>query len=144
MSEWLERLGILETEEQENLAPRVSNIPKQYNSQMEFMQSSPKQFKVELGYCLVEFALIFSSDIALHYLAIRKDDAGKIVEVNQVDIYYDQRIAQRTIENITDGIYLLSPVIVYAPAFFSKELRVAAISNFAMDALEKFARFRFF
>jgi|TARA_B100000035_G_scaffold311150_1_gene320198 hypothetical protein len=142
MSEWLERLGVIsENSEQENLAPRVTSASPQISSPQEFIRTRPKNFTVDIGYGVVEYNLALTSSKCLTYIATIKRD-GILSEVDKVEIYFDKKDAQETAKRF--NIILADPVIIYSPAFFSENLRKAHIAPWSGDALVKYCGFRFF
>ena len=142
MTEWLERLGIIgENSEQETLAPRVTSASPQISSPQEFMQLKPKNFTVDIGYGIVEYNLALVGDKCLTYIATIKKE-GILSEVDKVEIYYHMRDTEYVTKKLK--IILADPVIIYNAAFFSESLRKAHIAPWSGDALEKYCGFRFF
>ena len=142
MSEWLERLGMIsENSEQERHAPRVTSASPQISSPQEFIRTRPKNFTVDIGYGVVEFNLALINTRCLTYIATIKRD-GILSEVDKVEIYFDKKDAQEIADKL--NIVLADPVIIYSPAFFSESLRKAQIAPWSGDALIKYCGFRLF
>jgi len=142
MSEWLERLGMIsENSEQERHAPRVTSASPQISSPQEFIRTRPKNFTVDIGYGVVEYNLALITSKCLTYIATIKRD-GILSEVDKVEIYFDRKDAQEIAKKF--NIVLADPVIIYSPAFFSENLRKAHIAPWSGDALIKYCGFRLF
>lgn len=142
MSEWLERLGMIsENSEQEKHAPRVTSASPQISSPQEFIRMRPKNFTVDIGYGVVEYNLALISSRCLTYIATIKRD-GILSEVDKVEIYFDRKDAQEIATKF--NIILADQVIIYSPAFFSENLRKAHIAPWSGDALIKYCGFRLF
>jgi len=141
VSDWLERLGMTNDEEQERLAPRVSSASPQISSPQEFMHRRPKNFTVNIGYGVAEFSLVMENEKCLTYIATFKTE-GILTEVDKVELYFNKRdmvhIAKRF------GVVIPDPVIIYSAGFFSESLRKAHIGTWSADALIKYCGFRFF
>jgi hypothetical protein len=142
MSEWLERLGMIsENSEQEKLAPRVTSAGPQISSRQEFMMTRPKNFTVDIGYGIVEYNLALTSSKCLTYIATIKKD-GILSEVDKVEIYFDKNDARDIAKRFK--IVVADPVIIYSAAFFSESLRKAHIAPWSGDALIKYCGFSLF
>ena len=111
------------------------------STRREFMQARPKNFTVDIENGIVEYNLALVSSKCLTYIATIKRD-GILSEVDKVEIYFDRKDAQQIATKF--NIILADPVIIYSPAFFSKNLREAHIAPWSGDALIKYCGFRFF
>ena len=141
MSDWLERLGMTNDEEQERLAPRVSSASPQISSPQEFMQQRPKNFTVNIGYGIAEFSLAMISETCLTYIATFKTE-GILKEVDKVEIYFHRQDTLHLTKRFR--ITILDPVIIDSAGVFSESLRKANIGTWSADALIKYCGFRFF
>ena len=141
MSDWLERLGMTNDEEQAKLAPRVSSASPQISSPTEFIRHRPKNFTVNIGYGVAEFSLVMVGSTCLTYVASFRRE-GILTEVDKVEIYYNKADTNHITKNLR--IVIADPVIIYSAAFFSENLRDAHIKSWSAQALSDYCGFRFF
>jgi len=141
VSDWLERLGMTNDEEQERLAPRVSSASPQISSPQEFMHRRPKNFTVNIGYGVAEFSLVMENEKCLTYIATFKTE-GILKEVDKVELYFDKQDTLHITKRF--GIVIPDPVIIYSAGFFSETLRKAHVRTWSAEALVRYCGFRFF